>query len=199
MLSSRTSLMEEIDAAPGVLPFTEAVLGGRGVAVPDDRAGLEPDTVRLTPSETDARGLGVVDDFSAAAAAPASGEAMEALGVGLAGAPAARPGVGVAALVAVAAGVGAFAAGTDALGARDVRRDGAGGGGIAFEAAVVGLAAAEAVGVGLVAGVALVLAVFLRVVAALAVGFAAVGAAVALVAAGGCLTVPDPNVPELMI
>ena len=84
MLSSRTSLMEEIDAAPGVLPFTEAVLGGRGVAVPDDRAGLEPDTVRLTPSETDARGLGAVDDFSAAAAAPASGEAMEALGVGLA-------------------------------------------------------------------------------------------------------------------
>ena len=95
------------------------------------------------------------------------------------------------------AGAGAFAAGTDALGARDWRRVGAGGGGIAFEAELISLETAEVAGEGLVAGAAVV--DLLRAVVALEAGFVAPGAAVAFVAMGVGLTVPDPNVPELMI
>ena len=202
LLSSRTSLIEEMDCAPGVLPFVEAVLGGRpadavlgGRATELDGAvGLGPDTVRLTPSVTEARGFAVVEDLSADA--PASGDATEARGVGLEG------GAGLAVVGAlVAAVVGAFAPGAAGLvGARDCRRDavpGTGGGGIALDAdsfSVVGLVAA-----GLVAVAAPVLAVFFRAVVAAPVGAFAGGAAVALVADGVAFTVPDPNVPELMI
>lgn len=74
----------------------------------DDTADLESDAVHSTPNETNAQGLGVINDFSVIEAAPATGEAMEALGVGLVEALVARLGVGVASLVAVAAGVSAF-------------------------------------------------------------------------------------------
>ena len=184
-------MIDEIEAAPGVLPFTDAVLGGRGVAAPD-RAVFAPETVRLTPSDTDARGLAVVEDLSTAATP--SGDARVAREVGLGGGATVRPVGGVAALTA---GAGAFVAGTDALGARDWRRVGTGGGGIAFEAEVVGLETAEVVGEGLVAGAEAV--DLLRAGVALEAGFVAPGAAVALVVVGVGLTVPDPNVPELMI
>lgn len=186
-------MIDEIEAAPGVLPFTDAVLGGRGVTAPD-RAGFVPEAVRLTPSDTDARGLGgaIVEDLSGTEAP--SGDAMDARGTCLRGGATVRPVGGVAAFVP---GAGALAAGTDALGARDWRRVGAGGGGIAFEAEVVGLVTAGAAEDGLVAGTEVV--DLLRAVVVVEAGLVAPGAAVAFVAAGVGLTVPDPNVPELMI
>ena len=104
-----------------------------------------------------------------------------------------RPVGGVAAFVP---GAGALAAGTDALGARDWRRVGAGGGGIAFEAEVVGLVTAGVAEEALVAGAEVV--DLLRAAVALEAVLVA-PAVVAFVAAGVGLTVPDPNVPELMI
>ncbi len=180
--------MEEIEAAPGVLPFTDAVLGGRGVAAPD-MAGFAPETVRLTPSDTDARGRGVVEDLSKEAAP--SGDAIDAREMGLGGGATVSPVGGVAALVA---GVGALTAGTDALGASDWRRVGTAEGGIAFEAEVVGLVTAGVAEEDLVAGAEVV-----DLLRALEASFVAAGAALAFVAVGVGLTVPDPNVPELMI
>lgn len=108
LLSSRTSLIEDIDCEPGVLPFVEAVLGG---LVPEAGGAVDlgPETVRFTPSLTEARGFAFIDDLSADTIA--SGDATEARGVGLEGGATALPAVGVGAFVA---GVAAFA-----VGARD--------------------------------------------------------------------------------
>lgn len=186
-------MMDEMDCAPGVRPLTDAVLGGLAVEAVGE--GLGPDTVRFTPSVTEARGFAVVEDLSADA--PASGEATEARGVGL---EIAGLEVGVGALAAVAGAlVAVVAAPTFAPGARDCRRvavPGAGGGGIALEAAEAEAAGLEAAVVGFVAGAVVV--AFLRALVADRV-FPEAAAPVALVAVGAAFTVPDPNVPELMI
>ncbi len=152
-----------------------------------------PVTVRFTPSDTEARGFPDVEDLRAAA--PASGEATEARGVGLE-------------MVALETGVGAFAdvgalvaeavAPTLAPGARDCRRvavPGAGGGGIALDAAVAEDVGLDAVVVGFVTVAPVA---FLRALVAVRV-FPGAAVAVALVAVGAAFTVPDPNVPELRI
>lgn len=159
-----------------------------GLAVEDAaEAGLDTDGARFTPSETEARGLAVVDDLSAETAA--SGEATEARGAALEAGAAAFP---VPDVGAFAAEVEAFTVGVAAFGARvDCRRVGTGGGGIFLEAA------AEVVC--FVAGAAPALAVFLRAEVAEADFAAGVAVAVALVAEGVALTAPDPNVPELII
>ncbi len=180
--------MDEIDCAPGVRPLRDDVLGGLAIAAV---AGFDPVTVRFTPSDTEARGFPDVEDLRPAA--PASGEATEARGVGLE-------------MVALETGVGAFAdvgalvavAPIFAPGARDCRRvaaPGAGGGGIARDAAVAEDVGLDAVVVGFVMVVPVA---FLRALVADRV-FPGAAVPVALVAVGAAFTVPDPNVPELRI
>lgn len=174
-----------MDWLPGVLAVrVEAVLGGLAALVAVT-GGLEPETVRFTPSETEARGRAVVEDLSAAVE---SGVAVEVrVGAGLVAvedASGVRPAV---VLVPVAGTLGATdwrLTGFVAGGATEVEF--CLGGGMAFEAAVVGLVAGAPA-----------LTLFLRAVVAEDV--LAGGAAVAFAAVGAALTAPDPNVPELMI
>lgn len=178
--------MEEIEPAPGVrVVRADAVLGGRA---DEETLGREVVVVRLTSPLTEARGRG-------AAWLSAAGFAADADAVGLLvvdDAKDARAVLGVAALLALDAG--AFAeVGVGALGTTDWRR----------AAAVVGAAACAALVLGCIVGLAVAegpLVDFLRDDAADVgfVGLAAVPVAFEI-AAGACLTVPDPNVPELMI
>ena len=155
------------------------MLGGLAAAEAGG-AGLVPDTVLFTPSETEARGRGA----GGFAVAFESGVAVEV-----------RDGAGGLEAVEDDRGVRPVAAGAGALGTTDIRLVGAGGapavefclGGIALVAADVAGFAADAP----------VVVVFLR--AALAEGVLAAGAAVAFAALGAAFTAPDPNVPELMI
>ena len=164
---------------------------------------LVPDTMRRTPSVTDARG------FAVAAEDPASGDATDARGPGLAvgAAPGRAAAAGAAPLVLSVAertggvlveGAAGVAAGV-LPGTSDWRRvAGTGGGGMALDAGVVvedGLAAGgfEAVAVP-------VLAAFFRAAAeAEDAGLETAGAAVVFAAVGVGLTVPEPNLPESMI
>lgn len=144
-----------------------------------------PETVRFTPSDTEARGRAV---DAVRRAATESGVAVEVRGGGV-GLLAVEDTTGVLPVVVVEGG---------ALGAIDCRLTGfvaegatevefCLGGGMALVAgAVVGFAAGAPA-----------LTDFLRAVVADDVLVA--GAAVALVPAGAALTAPDPNVPELMI
>lgn len=178
-------MMEEIEPAPGVrVVRADAVLGGR---TDEEILGRAVVVVRLTSPLTEARGRG-------AAWLSAAGFAADADAVGLLVVDEAKdalPALGVAALLAP--DVGALAeVGVGALGTMDWRR----------AAAVVGAAACEAVFGGMV-GLAVAegpLVDFLRDDAT-DVGFVGLAAAPVTfeTAVGACLTVPDPNVPELMI
>lgn len=180
------SLMEEMDPAPGVrVVLADAVLGGRAE---EEILGREVGAVRLTSPLTEARGRGAA--WLSAAGFGADADAAGLLVVD--GANDARPALGVGALLAL--GVGAFPnVGVGALGTTDCRR----------AAAVVGAAGCAVLVLGGIVGLAVAegpLADFLSDDAT-DVGFVGlVTVPMAFeTAVGACLTVPDPNVPELMI
>lgn len=188
LLSSRTSLIEDMDPAPGVrVGRVEAVLGG--LLLDGARLARGPLAVRFTSPLTEARGRSAPAAESGVAAGLREADAVVVLGAD--GAKDARPEDGVGALLVV--GVGA-------LGTMDCLR----------VAAVVGADTAEepCLEDGIVGfnGCGAVL-VDLRRVDVADVGDLADVAAEAMpvpvafevAVVGACLTAPAPNVPELMI
>lgn len=177
-------MMEEIDPVPGVRRV-DAVLGGRAE---EEILGREAVAVRLTSPLTEARGRDAA--WLSAAGFAAGADAAGLLVVD--GAKDTLPALGVRALLAL--GVGAFTeVGVGALGTKDWRR----------AAAVLGAAACAVLVRGGMVGLAVTegpLEGFLSEDAA-DVGFVGLVIVPATfdTVVGACLTVPDPNVPELMI
>lgn len=188
LLSSRTSLIEDMDPAPGVrVGRVEAVLGG--LLLDGARLARGPLAVRFTSPLTEARGRGAPAAESGVAAGLREADAVVVLGAD--GAKDARPEDGVGALLVV--GVGA-------LGTMDCLR----------VAAVVGADTAEepCLEDGIVGfiGCGAVLVDLRRVdvaevgdLADVAAEAVPVPVAFEVAVVGACLTAPAPNVPELMI